>query len=266
MGIRRLICKIKNKEKLYNNDIVILFGFIISIFIIILYICNKYLYDKYEIFVVLLNLSFSYLAAFMFYIAQVKIPNKNKSKKALKILKPDIHYISEKLNFLVAFIDATFKINNDKLSIQGIDNKNIYIKHYRDNFITQEYINYRKYLRDVIKNIKNNINHLRNNDLYQYLPENFIDIISEFDMEDFSCFSSIADLFPNCMSYSGLENCTKKIKYYKEKINKFDDKVIIHKVELLDKKNKDEYKKELKIFNDSYQSEINNILKDHRIE
>lgn len=246
-----------------NKEIVIWLGFLIALGIIVLYIFLDEL-GNCNIFIVLLNLSFSYIAAVLFYVAQVKIPNINNKKKAFEVLSPDIHSINEELNFLIAFIDAAFKIQDNELYIKGIDDNIIYIKHYRNDMVIREYVDYRNYLKNSMQNIKNNLVKLQNRFLYQYLPDSFINVISKLDMEKFSSFASIPNIFPICTSFQNLENDIEKFRDYQSKINKFDKNNVIHKVEILDQKEKNAYKKRLKIFKEYQQKEIDKLLKENR--
>jgi len=53
-----------------------------------------------RIFSILLNLSFSYIAAVIFYIAQVELPNKQNKKKALSIFQRDLLNVYDELEII----------------------------------------------------------------------------------------------------------------------------------------------------------------------
>lgn len=258
--IKSIIKKVSNIKKYIN---LIFIGGLISLIIIICYIVFENL-QKNVFYNVLINLSFSFLAATIFYIFQVIIPNRKSAKKALIILNPDIHKINEILGFLIAFTNEFFEINNDKLEIKGIDNEILYFNCYDGNILYRNYLDYRDYLRNFKKNLKNEIKLLKSRDLYRNLTEEFVTTINELDMEEFFNFSSIADLFPRCKSYQNIKSDIEKIKKIKNKLNQFDNNKVTYKIEILEEKEKNEYKDRLEVYKERFQPAINNIISENR--
>lgn len=244
-----MLKKLKEIKSSINN-LPIWLGMGISIIIIAIYIICKKINNS-KIFMVLLNLSFSYLAAVFFYITQVLIPMKTKKKVALKILQPDIYQISNELAFFCAFIDAIFEVNGEKVSIKGIDNDIIYFKYKLNGTDFQEYKNYKEYLVSFAKKLKNDIKTLRGREAYQYLDDDLHDIVTDLDIKNFSMISAIGTLYPSCRNYSNIENEIKdiiklsnNIMFYAENKSKYEKMTILEQTEKEDyKKNIDQYKR-----------------------
>ncbi len=110
-------------KKYIKKDLIIWIIMILSLIVIVLHLKFDF---KNNFLIVLLNLSYSYLAATFFYIGQVFIPTIKNEKKALIVLQPYLHNISDKMSFFSEFTNITLKINNGELNINGDDDGTIY--------------------------------------------------------------------------------------------------------------------------------------------
>ena len=232
--------------ELKNNLVIWIIG-IIAIFIIVLFIFyNKVINNNF--FSSILNLSFSYLAAVMFYIGQIVVPNNKKRKKALLMLQPDIYNLYDHISFFIAFSNEVLKFNQDELIINRLDGDFIYYKYTLNDTNFTAYKNFRDYFYNFNKILKNYINNLQNRDYYKYLPDELIDIIAKIDMEKFLLISAIGSEYPICKRFSGLEKNIENLKEYQKKIKPFINKKHEYSLRLLNDNEKEKYKNNLKLF------------------
>lgn len=214
---------------------------LISTAIIIIYIIFHKIINC-TLFQVFLNLSYSYLAAFIFYIAQVIIPNSIKKQKAKLLLQSNIYSLYEQLYFFACFVEEVIDFDNEDIAIKGIDNDIVYYNLYLNGKVEINYVNFREYFGSFDENIKSAIKRLQSNYNYQYLPSKLINIISNIEIENFSVISSISDLYPLCKEYQNLEYIIDKIKKYSTELSVFSTKKIEYKFKLLNENEKEKYK------------------------
>ena len=193
-------------------------GTVLSIVILVIYIFVKET-ENCRLFKVLLNLSFSYLAAVVFYIFQVIIPAKYKEEYSLRLLKKDLINIVDNLCFFISFYHAFFVIVDNELEIKNInDNNTVFYKYkYGDNWIL-EYKNYKEYLKKFINNIKRGIEVLKNRNSYPLLSSKIHDYISKIELENFDMINAVANIYPLCKNFSNLEEEINKINKYKNEL------------------------------------------------
>lgn len=226
-------------KKYIKKDLIIWLIMILSIIVIGLHL--KFEFEN-NFLIALLNLSYSYLAATFFYIGQVCIPTIKNEKKALIVLQPYLHNISDKMSFFSEFTNIILKTNNGELNIIGDDNGIIY---YHLNNNMNGFKNYREYFRNFEESIKCEIELLKKNYLYSSLPDDLLDILSSIEMQKYSNIKSISDLYPMCKSYDSLENELNEIKDNLAKIREYDNKINNNTIVLLNDVEKEEYKKRL---------------------
>lgn len=137
----------KNKE--------IWIGTLICIIILTIYILLSKLSEN-RIFLILVNLSFSYIAAVIFYIAQVEIPDKKKTEKALLTFQGDLLNVYDELEMIIIYIDEFWSLKGNKLTIKELDNNIHYYLYEKNRTKFKEYIYYNVYkLRGLNNDEKN---------------------------------------------------------------------------------------------------------------
>ncbi len=105
--------------------------------------------------------------------------------------------------------------------------------------------NYRGYFRDFEGIIKDEIELLKKNYLYSFLPEDLLDVLSSIERQTYNNIKSISDLYPMCRYYESLENELNEIKDNLAKIRKYDNKINSNTIVLLNDVEKEAYKKRL---------------------
>lgn len=197
-------------------------------------------------FIILLNLSYSYFAAFLFYIGQVFIPTVKNQKKALIFAQPYLHNISKKMKFLLDFTDAIFKITDGELKILGDDNGYIYYQ----NGNTKMFENYKEYFKEFKNSIKNEIVLLKKNNLYGSLPDDLLDILSNIEMEEYHNIVNVGKLYPICRLYTSLESELDVIRNYLNKLKKYDKEIDNNTIVLLNDEEREKYKENISKYED----------------
>ena len=201
-----------------KKNLFIWIGTFFSTLIIIIYIFFKSV-NEYTLFTVVLNLSYSYLAAVIFYIFQIVIPDKRKESKSFILLKKDLIAIADELVYFTAFCDTFFKFKNGELEIKCIDeNETIFFKYKYDNNWIYEYKNYRNYLKTFVTKSKENIELLKNRNSYQFLSSDIHDFISRIELENLDMVYAVGKTYPICKYFSTLEEEIKKLNDYKKEL------------------------------------------------
>ena len=159
-----------------------------------------------------MNLSYSFLAAIIFYILQTVIPDNKRKQKAKIILQGSINEIADKIDSFVAFANLVLTFEKDSVSINGINEGDIiYYRKVKNHQVIQTQENFREYLQTYIEKMKNSIMLLKSNSLYSYLDENLVAIIAEIEEEGFGSFRALGQLYPVCTKYQNLQNDIKKL-------------------------------------------------------
>lgn len=202
----------------FKKNLFIWGGTFFSILIIIIYIFFKNA-NEYTFFTVFLNLSYSYLAAVIFYVFQVFIPEKRKESKSFLLLKNDLIKIADDLVYFVSFSDTFFKFKNNELEIRYIDEKDtIFLKYKYGNNWIYEYKNYKDYLKKFVIKFKKNIELLKSRNSYQFLSSDIHDFISRIELENLDMIYAVGNTYPICKNFSTLEEEIKRINEYKKEL------------------------------------------------
>ncbi|MCI8470482.1 MAG: hypothetical protein HFJ35_03170 [Clostridia bacterium] len=225
-------------KKYKKKDLLIWILMIFSCIVIIMHLKFEF---KDNFLIVLLNLSYSYFAACLFYIGQVCIPALKDKKNALTFAQPYIDKISCEMSYFLDFTNTIFEITNGELNILGDDDGYIYYQN--NNTIMSE--NYREYFIAFEKSIKCEIEHLKQNYLYFSLPDELLDILANIEIQNYPCIASIASLYPLCKSYDSLGNELNTIQDYLIKIKKYSKQTNSNTIVLLNDDEKEKYKKNI---------------------
>lgn len=229
-----------------KKDKEIWIGALACIIILIVYILfNEF--SENRICLILVNLSFSYIAAVIFYIVQVAMPNKQKAEKALTTSQGDLLNVYEELEMIIIYIDEFWKLEGDKLTIKELDNNVHYYLYEKNNTKYKKWVYYNAYISLHIQRLKNNLEKLRNRRLYEYLPEELIDNISEIENEDFSLIIIAQDNYYANIEVMGLQENIDRIKKYRNGIMPYIKNRSIYNMRCLSNEEKEEYKKELEL-------------------
>lgn len=179
-----------------------------------------------SIYEIAVNLSYSFLAAVIFYVLQTVIPDNKRKRKAKIILQGSVNKIADKLDFLVAFSNLVLTFENDAVTIKGVKEGDIiYFRKTKNQQVIQTQENYREFFQTCIEIIKNDIQFLKSNSLYSFLDENLITVIAEIEKETFSNFRSLGQLYPVCKRYQNLQEDINRLDEYYSRLSVYiDDK------------------------------------------
>ena len=195
------------------------------------------------------NITFSFVAAYLFYLLQIILPERMLKKKAHIMLQPDVYNIYSYIYFFIAFTDKTFKFDNKELIINGVDRDIIYYKHIIDDKLTVDCKNYKLYFSTFNRNLHNYIHNLRNREYYKYLDDRLISIISEIDIENYVSISSVGKNYPKIKCFDGLKKEIKSLKRYKEQIEEFSNMKCNYKIDVLFGTEREKIKKDYCMIN-----------------
>lgn len=177
-----------------------------------------------SIYEIALNLSYSFLAAVIFYVLQTVIPDNKRKRKAKIILQGSVNKIADKLDFLVAFSNLVLTFENDAVTINGVkEGDNIYFRKIKNQQMIQTQENYREFFQTCIETIKIDIQFLKSNSLYSFLDENLITVIAEIEKENFSNFGSLGQLYPVCKRYQNLQEDINMLDEYYSRLSVYTD-------------------------------------------
>lgn len=226
------------KKISYNLFIIILF--LLSLLVISIDAIYNY---KSKIFSAILNISYSNIAAIIFYFIQVYVPQKNKEKKAILINK-------EKIKKLCAEIDQLYKISKkiieydgDKVKINFIDEN--YIFFYKHNHSVRTYIDIKNYYYSFEKNIKLIINNMRSNIYFSFMPEKIIYLINEIEEYNKSMIRALGEYYPEIISFNKLNNNIEDLNKLSKKLQKVLKLNVINEIIPCNTEEIEDYKKSL---------------------
>lgn len=131
------------------------------------------------------NISISYVAAFVFFIFQVYIPQKRKEKKSFSILANDLNKIIDDVVFLCRFVFLLSDLDGDEINLKcdNLDEPIYYrIKRKKGAPIIQ-HDDARQKLQSYEKTILNKIENMKSNNQFSSLGDDLIEVLSELQVE-----------------------------------------------------------------------------------
>ena len=162
------------KEKLFKTTFMKLSCILgVSIIIILAYILSinfkEWTPMLGEIFTLLYNLSVSYVVAYVFYLVQVYIPDKEKNDNAMSIIKPDIEALLVDMDTVIKYCESSFKENGDFIVVS--ENCSI--------------INSDRFIR-LQKDIDRDIRKISNPIICKNLDDKFLELITQIEKNIFT--------------------------------------------------------------------------------
>lgn len=131
------------------------------------------------------NISISYVAAFIFFIFQVYIPQKQKEKKSFSILENDLRKVIDDVDLLCRFVLLLSDLDGDEINLKcdNLDEPIYYkIKRNKGAPIIQ-HDDARQKLQSYEKTILNKIENIKNNSQFSFLGDELIVVLSELQVE-----------------------------------------------------------------------------------
>lgn len=229
-----------------NYELFIWVGFIIASLIIAIYA----IFDiNSSLFNIILNLSYSYFAATLFYVVQVAIPEKKKTKNSLRILQEDLFLIFDIIDHFEKYLTLIINFKDDDyIEIQDY-NEIIYFEEICNGKPkTKTCNNYREYILSFKDLLLKRINNIKGNYWFNYLPDELIFIIVNMEKIKFYNFESIANFYPAISKFKELKSSIADLSKIVEDGKKYLDKSPRNVLSLIKGKELDDYKKILEYF------------------
>ena len=190
---------------------------VIFIFILICFLVSNDVEKGISLYDVFLNLSYSLIAASIFYIINEVLPNINHRQKAMKVLQSHFIELYSNVNLLIAvekFRCGCTKENRDLTNDDFTrmfmnDNNKIYVNGYiRIDSNDYRDIPHKEWIEPITdtvkcaKKIRKKTQEILSNSISKYLDENLLDVLSEIQLSPYldtvSTRKDCFDAMPSC--------------------------------------------------------------------
>lgn len=168
------------------------------------------------------NISISYVAAFVFFIFQVYIPQKRKEKKSFSILENDLREVIDDVDLLCRFVLLLSDLDGDeiKLKCDNLDEPIYYKTKRKKGAPIIQHDDARQKLQSYENTILIRIEKIKNNSQFSSLGDDLIEVLSELQVElekyKIKDMSFMAGISP-CVIIQGIaeecENLSKQLQY-----------------------------------------------------
>lgn len=165
------------------------------------------------------NISISYLAAVIFYVVQVYIPEEDNQKKSLEILKPKFINMVEFIEVAILVCEKYIEIQPKGAQIKWTDENKIYFKYHKKGTEKNESVRcYTKHdmisLQSLLKKL---LNEIRDTTVFKYCDYDIVREVTE--IEEHSIFETVSLLVRLCDTDISFPAMNAQIKELKKHVN-----------------------------------------------
>lgn len=242
---------------IYNKSLAI--GMVICLIECLMYIIsiewNEWFPHANEWYNFVYNLGLAYICAYIFFILQIYIPEKTKNTNSLNIIRPSLHSICERMEYIIAFCDSFVDFSNNKIKVKDRDEEGIvYYK-----FIKQtnngedkgkDYKKVINYFSEYEGDLKKLVEEIKSKTVYKDCDRKLIELIAKLEYNAFPrILKSMERLIDESnIEFSGLKEIFVEFKSIKSGLEKFDTEKTKCQFEHLNKEEIKQYKAIIKMY------------------